>query len=539
MTRYVHILILIMGFYPLLGQDIQEDFLIKESLYKDYSYLGYEDYLDYERKTKYSYNAHGQKEHIAYWSRSGADAIWTIDFEYFYRYDAVGREVYHSNQHYNENTGEINDIYILKRTYVDDYLAELYYNYKNFESTREDTKITTFNSQGRWTRVYRSNINNDRREEWEDTWEYNTNGCLINSTFSIAVYNNDQLTEYSKNKTEYIYSLDCEYLESKHYYFDKNTETYILISTSREERETDAFGNIILLEHYEKTEGMNTGFVKINAEYHFYDSQNRDTLHILEHVNYDSYRIHNSYKDDGKVVDSYIDVWFPEDSSWVIVWESQSTYDDNSNIILGFFRSKDDPRIDSFQIEEEERFEYNENGQTTYYYSKETDSSKDPPWIIESEERMDFNENGQEVYIYDKKSYSYSGFTRITEDSIRYETACDGRMAKITRKSLIDYSGSVETNTYFDLPDCELEDAPSSKYILFPNPVHNALHLQIEGLPKDLQTKIYDMNGKLMYSSLHQFRNFISLDISHLLPGMYILNITIGEEQILHKFTKI
>ncbi len=81
------------------------------------------------------------------------------------------------------------------------------------------------------------------------------------------------------------------------------------------------------------------------------------------------------------------------------------------------------------------------------------------------------------------------------------------------------------------------ETKPASNYQVYPNPVKDVL--QIDGLSSqnEKQISVIGMNGKLMQQSTTSASNY-KINTNQLLPGMYILKITDGNNTTTTKFIK-
>lgn len=83
-----------------------------------------------------------------------------------------------------------------------------------------------------------------------------------------------------------------------------------------------------------------------------------------------------------------------------------------------------------------------------------------------------------------------------------------------------------------------LKPGERSGYILWPNPVHNVLHIQLaNSLTKNIIT-IYSLDGRKMRQTTSNASNIVTIDISSLATGIYIIEIINGKYVFKQKFVK-
>ena len=83
-----------------------------------------------------------------------------------------------------------------------------------------------------------------------------------------------------------------------------------------------------------------------------------------------------------------------------------------------------------------------------------------------------------------------------------------------------------------------LDGSKATGFDFYPNPASNQVRIDINGTDqKDVLVEIFDFSGKMVLRN--KFTNFddnlIDLDIDLLDQGMYILSITHGTSQAIHK----
>lgn len=159
-----------------------------------------------------------------------------------------------------------------------------------------------------------------------------------------------------------------------------------------------------------------------------------------------------------------------------------------------------------------ERTDYNDylfkTGFYTEYYGDE--------WILETAVVSDgeFNLNGQPVDIQIRAFDSWNGdmWENISRMIFEYETP---------------------TNT-------PANNAPVKELArVFPNPAVDQINIAPQSTNSDLQVRIFSTTGQLLHSQLIQaFSGQTGLDISGMPPGMYLMDITSGNEKQNIKFMK-
>jgi hypothetical protein len=80
---------------------------------------------------------------------------------------------------------------------------------------------------------------------------------------------------------------------------------------------------------------------------------------------------------------------------------------------------------------------------------------------------------------------------------------------------------------------------PIQQLTLFPNPTYNKVTLEVETNKQELlQLNVYDLNGKIVHQSppvyTHSGKNSVSVNLEHLVQGMYILEIEL-DNNVYHK----
>ncbi|MCH8904195.1 MAG: T9SS type A sorting domain-containing protein [Bacteroidetes bacterium] len=75
---------------------------------------------------------------------------------------------------------------------------------------------------------------------------------------------------------------------------------------------------------------------------------------------------------------------------------------------------------------------------------------------------------------------------------------------------------------------------------LFPNPAGEVIYFTLQGqIEQELDLRIYDIDGILVYENIHSLSNVNAIDISSLSRGIYFLKVTNGNQLNIQKFIKI
>ncbi len=69
------------------------------------------------------------------------------------------------------------------------------------------------------------------------------------------------------------------------------------------------------------------------------------------------------------------------------------------------------------------------------------------------------------------------------------------------------------------------EDFYSSRFSMHPNPAKNKLFITTKNAPANLKIKIFNIEGKLLSTQSLALENETSIDVSHLVSGIYFLDI--------------
>lgn len=99
--------------------------------------------------------------------------------------------------------------------------------------------------------------------------------------------------------------------------------------------------------------------------------------------------------------------------------------------------------------------------------------------------------------------------------------------------------GDVETQVTLDLTDNVEEIIPEAKetdLFMFPNPTANTLNLHLNGRDVIQSVSIFDLSGKIMYTSQNQNTDKLLLDVSDYNEGIYVTHVTTATTVISKRF---
>ncbi|MBW6478044.1 MAG: T9SS type A sorting domain-containing protein [Bacteroidales bacterium] len=137
-------------------------------------------------------------------------------------------------------------------------------------------------------------------------------------------------------------------------------------------------------------------------------------------------------------------------------------------------------------------------------------------WILETAVVSDgeFNSNGQPVDI-----------------QIRAFDSWNGNLWENISRMIFEYETPTNTPAY-NAPVTELAR-------VFPNPAVNQINIEPQSTNSDMQVRIFSITGQLIHSQLIQaFSGQAHIDISSMPSGMYLMDITSGNDKQAIKFMK-
>lgn len=140
-------------------------------------------------------------------------------------------------------------------------------------------------------------------------------------------------------------------------------------------------------------------------------------------------------------------------------------------------------------------------------------------WNRSSDDRM---LTGYDLYIegnriaFTKDTFLLSDNFRFTGDTI-IEVRARDFFHNRSEATIATIEGSIPVNTLFVDPE--------PQFSIYPNPFKNKIAIDAKNICRDLVIEIFSMEGRRIYQSTKNPLNSISLDVSDLKDGLYILRI--------------
>ncbi len=140
-------------------------------------------------------------------------------------------------------------------------------------------------------------------------------------------------------------------------------------------------------------------------------------------------------------------------------------------------------------------------------------------WSPSSDDRM---LTGYDLYIegnrvaFTKDTFLLSDHFIFTGDTI-IEVRARDFFHNRSEPTIATIEGSIPANTFFDDPEPVL--------VVYPNPFKDVITIEAENSPRDLVVEIFSMEGRRIYQSTENPLNSISLNVSNLKNGLYIMRI--------------
>jgi len=170
---------------------------------------------------------------------------------------------------------------------------------------------------------------------------------------------------------------------------------------------------------------------------------------------------------------------------------------------------------------------------------------------IWNQERQDFNENYEQQLLpdvsdtlkrYTGRAWGYDAYRDVEYDNtyltwVRYR--CDGFEIESGNRltdgnlnnsyGMENYIGNRNIYEYYDIPECENLNN-SGQLVLFPVPASDYMNILLDGSIPSAKLWILDSNGRLVQDQNIGKTNYLSIDVSLLRPGVYILNLDTGDQ---------
>jgi hypothetical protein len=137
------------------------------------------------------------------------------------------------------------------------------------------------------------------------------------------------------------------------------------------------------------------------------------------------------------------------------------------------------------------------------------------------------SEGSNDVILFDNNHYIIVGNSRSDISGDKTQNSKGGSDIWLV-EIFVDIETAVSENSM-----------PIQQLTLFPNPTYNKVTLEVETNKQELlQLNVYDLNGKIVHQSppvyTHSGKNSVSVNLEHLVQGMYILEIEL-DNNVYHK----
>ncbi len=80
-----------------------------------------------------------------------------------------------------------------------------------------------------------------------------------------------------------------------------------------------------------------------------------------------------------------------------------------------------------------------------------------------------------------------------------------------------------------------VEEWQANQVLIFPNPTQNSINVSLGRTCEEIQCKVYNMQGQLLFQEKRNFGNAFTLDIPKLSKGLYLLEILCNEGRVVKK----
>lgn len=130
-----------------------------------------------------------------------------------------------------------------------------------------------------------------------------------------------------------------------------------------------------------------------------------------------------------------------------------------------------------------------------------------------------FCETPQDADYYGKISYSWTN-SNTSNNSRKLQPWLDPDNSKVTAIDGIYYLVATGINN---------QPAAKNSFKVYPNPSHGSVNIALENLSGELQCNVYNMVGKLIHTSKFAAQDNVSLDLSFLSNGVYIMELHNGK----------
>lgn len=332
---------------------------------------------------------------------------------------------------------------------------------------------------------------------------YNHNGLLIQSVkFNWSPSQNDWLPDL---KNSIRRDDDGNTIETISFLWD--FEIYEWIGLRKNTFSYDTVGNLLPeIKHTWNSDQWNP----VNRDDMTYDSDGNRTLYMTS-------------------------TWYSIQNYWEPYWKQESVFDETGQLSLSFdsYWTEEDSALRFFEKRE---YEFNNMGHLVYFALYEWGRSSQRWYRIRKlKNEYIYNSQGKEI---SKTLFHWSSsklwFLWARHESCFDELGNNTITAYYRWDSDVNEWGKTEKAfQYYTLSSLGTENQVNSKIQIYPNPTSGLIY--ISGIYYPAEIKLYSIQGKLL-KTVHQVKS--SIDISDLPSGLYILNLTSGDQVLRERIVK-
>ena len=358
------------------------------------------------------------------------------------------------------------------------------------------------NNEGNWVKstLYTSDVSNNRF----DQKLYKT-------------YDGSNWTNYSKT----VYTYNDKKITENGYFWNADTGTWI--ERIRKITDFDNFGNQILNEYYQLTDGNLIGKSKYEETFNGPDRYQRTT-----HISYEwkddtfikEWENHIKYNNKGAEI-LYSDQWNREDNKWKEGWKKERGYDENGNLTFDSDYGCSDDIWFGYWLHK-------------YTYDTYSNLTKKEEYGWEDDGNDDVDDTDWELDI--RNIYTYDIGISKSEMILPIEF---NQLINKRNKNTI--KGGIHNGYNWELTKDYIYSSYSlsnnrlniEELTFFPNPVKNILTVNTSNNVKINNIHLYDVSGKHILSSTKK-----QIDMSELSNGIYIIKIDSSKGSINKRIIK-
>lgn len=321
--------------------------------------------------------------------------------------------------------------------------------------------------------------------QWTDSWKYK---YTYDSSENLVLYESQYFTTYWNNNRQYIYTNDTSGNR-----------------TSIQKRDWDS---------------QNHKWEDDYKIYYTYDNDNNLATYMIRYwysnngVWLNNYRIVYGYDQTGILIYSRDYSWDDQNYVWDDFTKSDYIYDPSGNLISEIVKSA-----------------YNLDTIATFYYTYDSFNNQ----LLEVHELIPYY--GAGLQEWDKTEYDYDYINHTGSATSYFKD--NGTWVPIDRYFDLNLFGRYQIHIYGHykvdfhyssyIYDIEESTINNNTFLeVFPNPAESELNIKVHSdSPVSGNISLYDCRGNLVYKvhtgKLYQGDNTLKIDVSDLVPGVYIL----------------